>query len=341
MTPSTLVAAELEGLAPFPLRRTRSGTVFEPPAPHGDPKPLRRLRSGSSPRADPPSVIAPSPRPSIGKVRRPPKPTTTKRPGKKDPLAKPATASQTGGLVGLVPKERQADTWDCGLACARMVLLALGCPSDECSLEWLRRRLASSEVWTIDLAYLLTEYGLMVEYLTRCADAVVSPTRSSMPFYAASLVDDCARVQALLARAECEDVRVRQARLSAAELWNVLLDEQQLVIALIDANALYGRESLSSGTGAATRSFAGHYVLLAGIDCASDSLVVKDPARPEETLHVPASQMELARQARGTDEDLLLVSLDQEVPSAPSATKTKIQVALEAVEASRSQRWPQ
>jgi len=40
-------------------------------------------------------------------------------------------------------------------------------------------------------------------------------------------------------------------------------------------------------------------VLLVGLDSASGSYVVKDPARPEEALSVPAARLERARTAHG------------------------------------------
>ena len=71
-------------------------------------------------------------------------------------------------------------------------------------------------------------------------------------------------------------------------------------------------------------------MLLVGLDSASGSYVVKDPARPEEALSVPAARLERARTAHGTDEDLLLVPLDQEPPGAPAkGTALKIQLIMD------------
>ena len=64
-----------------------------------------------------------------------------------------------------------------------MALLSLGCPAPDCSLARLRSCLASSEVWTIDLAYLLTDFGAACEYITSSAQAF-SPRRRECAFYA-------------------------------------------------------------------------------------------------------------------------------------------------------------
>ena len=45
-----------------------------------------------------------------------------------------------------VPKQMQEADWDCGLACAKMALLTLGCPASDCGIKSLRSRLVSSEV---------------------------------------------------------------------------------------------------------------------------------------------------------------------------------------------------
>ena len=57
-----------------------------------------------------------------------------------------------------------------------------------------------------------------------------------------------------------------------------------------------------------------------GLDDASDSYVVKDPARGEEQTLVRSEALERARRAHGTDEDLIVVSLytADEAPRAPS-----------------------
>ena len=50
-------------------------------------------------------------------------------------------AHPAGGMALAVPKARQEEAWDCGLACAQMALRALGVGPQECSLAALRARL--------------------------------------------------------------------------------------------------------------------------------------------------------------------------------------------------------
>lgn len=228
--------------------------------------------------------------------------------------ARPAPATLPAHALSVsVPKERQEASWDCGLACARMALLSLGCSSVDCSLARLRGRLTSSEVWSIDIAYLLSEYGCKCEYLTS-SEQPFSPRRRECSFYAATLQEDGERVTTRLARAAEEGVRVRRASLTANEvtrqqdssppppvearakvarkhrmhpflsvcnpnqqqLWNTLREDGHIAIALVDPRLLYPtREGDSPAPPADARTFLGHYVLLVGLDDASDSYVVK------------------------------------------------------------------
>lgn len=308
------------------------------------PVPLTRTRSGQSPRSE---KSRPSPRRKvIAKKPQPAKKQSFKSNKKPAPSA-PRTASACV-LSSLVPNESQEASWDCGLACVRMVLLAMGCPSADCTFARLRSRLASTEVWSIDLAYVLAEYGCVgCEYLTSSIEAH-SPSRRRCPFYAATIGEDLARVTALMAHAEACDVHVRSVRLSAAELWNCMRDDDRLAIVLVDPRVLYSsvasdqeleleRGSGRSGSTAraaeesGNRAFFGHYVLLVGLDDANDAFILKDPARGTETeTRVSAARLEKARKAKGTDEDLLLIPLyeaDRE-PTAPTVDESMIQKVL-------------
>ena len=219
-----------------------------------------------------------------------------------------------------VNKEKQRQTWDCGLACARMVLLTLdeGAPS----YDVLAARVASPSVWTIDLAYLLSEFGVTCEFISAAPTMDVA-SYSGSAFYAESLAEDAGRVQRLLAKAAQENVVVRKATLSAAELWNLMSEEETLVIALVDATLLHNRAAASRAAAAAAAAAAakgkatppssvnylGHYVLIVGLDDGRGGFVVNDPARDDERTFVHAETLEAARCAEGTDQDLILVPI--------------------------------
>lgn len=61
--------------------------------------------------------------------------------------------------------------------------MALGLEGEECSLNTLRARLSSDSVWTIDLAYLLADFGIQCEYYSATCD-VNEESYGSSSFYA-------------------------------------------------------------------------------------------------------------------------------------------------------------
>ena len=127
----------------------------------------------------------------------------------------PKEAHPAGGMALSVPKARQEEGWDCGLACAHMALRALGVGAQECSLAALRARLPCASVWSIDLAYLLHDYGVAAEYVTT-STSIDEKGLATEAFYRECLDADAARIRALFARATAEGVAVRRAPLSAA-----------------------------------------------------------------------------------------------------------------------------
>uniref|UniRef100_A0A7S0LN83 Guanylyl cyclase n=1 Tax=Coccolithus braarudii TaxID=221442 RepID=A0A7S0LN83_9EUKA len=207
----------------------------------------------------------------------------------------------------------QTADWDCGLACVQMALSSLGLNEADVPTALLRSRLASKEVWSIDLAYLLADFGVQCEYWT--AHASAADTHDGCAFYAKTIEEDTARVSALLAAAAEEGVCVRERVLTAAQLWNTLMDEEYALIALVDQPSLYAPLGESR-----TGDFMGHYVLLVGCDAARDSILLKDPGRREaRTVLVKREIFEYARLVEGTDQDLIAVPLFQSTPASPEA----------------------
>lgn len=56
--------------------------------------------------------------------------------------------------------------------------------------------------------------------------------------------------------------------------------------------------------------YMGHYVVVIGFDAAKQDYVIRDPSAGEEALHVGAASFHAARRAFGTDEDLLVISVE-------------------------------
>ena len=248
-----------------------------------------------------------------------------------------------------VEKEKQKESWDCGLACTQMVLGVLG--DAKPSQPSLAQRVDGNSVWTIDLAYLLREYGVEVQYLTTALE-VDESEYSGSAFYAPSLAKDARRVNRLLRVAASEGVDVEHRSLTAAELWNLMSEEETLVIALVDARTLHkrvvptqrGAKQAATSSAAAASSlaadseFMGHYVLLLGLDDERGGFLINDPARDDERTFIHADALEAARHAKGTDEDLLLIPAYQQAPTPPDpASEPMISCILKRLEAEAGQ----
>ncbi|EOD15687.1 hypothetical protein EMIHUDRAFT_211259 [Emiliania huxleyi CCMP1516] len=115
-----------------------------------------------------------------------------------------------------VPHVRQSFSWDCGFACTEMALRALGVPARECHVSQLRKRVPSSSIWTVDLAFILREFGLRFRFLT--ATLGVDPSYSAEAFYRPTLERDAERVNTLFGRAGAADIAIEQRSISPSEL---------------------------------------------------------------------------------------------------------------------------
>lgn len=387
------------------------------------------------------------------------------------------------GRLRFLVVQKQQESWDCGLACVQMVLATLCEEGTRASQQQLAERVEGKSVWTVDLAYLLVEYGVDVKYWTDCT-YVDESEYSGEAFYASSLAKDAKRVNRLLGAASAEGVHVVKRTLSAAELWNLMSEEETLVIALVDQRVLYRRVTPSragsqapsrtpsrpssrppsranssvdlasfaaSAGGAASKRgargsgesigsrapscadlsslaeeatldcsadgsggggsfkggsggrmdpsyspsigrrnvpsspasvrrgkpsgqggskgsrkpsrasscidlsalaedsgdalateqqeeptpYQGHYVLILGIDDSRGGFLISDPAKDDERTFIHADALEAARHAKGTDEDLLLISMYPETPPMPPATsgsQSKLRSCLKRVE---------
>ena len=220
-------------------------------------------------------------------------------------------------LARAIPHVRQQRSWDCGLACCDMVLRALGHKS---SLRQLTQRAQSESLWTIDLAHILHGNGVKFKFFTTLLGA--NPAYHSEDFYRATLDDDSQRVSELFERAVRNDsMHVELRSFAPAEFRELIRPNDSIVMALVDQRRLYPPMSaflsppassfLARFVAGSSNEYAGHYVLIAGMDAARDAYVVMDPARDDAEVSVPRADVDAARRSWGTDEDLIVVPRGQ------------------------------
>lgn len=140
------------------------------------------------------------------------------------------------GPCGLrkAPHVSQCGRWDCGVACAQMVLQGLGRDIERASLL---AALGTRSVWTIDLAMLLHRYGVRFMYCTKTVG--VKEAYSTVDFYRSEFDSDTRRVQALFKAAEEAKVGAVQKAFSWQELAVLLSGYEYAAIVLVDSRYLY------------------------------------------------------------------------------------------------------
>jgi hypothetical protein len=157
-----------------------------------------------------------------------------------------------------VPHVRQTHNWDCGLACALMVLKALVNQADadpsqarlprahaarRADLPTLRRMVKTQSVWTVDLAHLLASFELCdVAFYTVTLGA--NPAFSTETFYRDSIEDDASRVRALFENAADAGVLVEKRSVCVGNLKRWAASSEWILVVLVDKRALVSSENV-------------------------------------------------------------------------------------------------
>lgn len=95
----------------------------------------------------------------------------------------------------------------------------------------------TDSVWSIDIAYLLTRYGLRTEYCT--VTVGVRPEYRKQEFYRRQLSEDTRRVTRLFEGAARHGVTVVQRRVAIAEIRRALCEDGKLVLVLMDKRLMH------------------------------------------------------------------------------------------------------
>ncbi|KAL1365274.1 hypothetical protein HN51_013336 [Arachis hypogaea] len=209
-----------------------------------------------------------------------------------------------------VPHVNQIYTWDCGLACVSMVLKTIGV--NDRDIQALAELCCTNSIWTVDLAYLLQRFSVAFSYFTVTFGA--NPNYSVESFYKEELPNDLVRVDMLFQKAVESGIDIQCRSISGREISILILSGKYIAIALVDQSKLshvlqddvHVPEVSSNNPG-----YTGHYVLICGYDAGADMFEIRDPASSKKHKRISSKSLEEARKAFGTDEDLLLISLEK------------------------------
>ena len=206
------------------------------------------------------------------------------------------------------PHIRQELSWDCGVACAAMVLRHLGLTTPRLS------DIGTSSPWTLDVFYLLQGHGC--HSITFCTTVLgVDESHASMPFYQVGSgwdATDVHRLNFLFHDAmHVRKWKVVERSFTRSEFIAMLDDPSVLLIVLVDASRLYcscraGILSACLWCCGSRAPYIGHYVVALGRDVSGSYVMYNDPARPSAPCACPLDSFHNARTARGTDEDIII-----------------------------------
>ncbi|NP_001236262.1 guanylyl cyclase [Glycine max] len=208
-----------------------------------------------------------------------------------------------------VPHINQIYTWDCGLACVLMVLKTIGV--NNCDIQTLAELCCTTSIWTVDLAYLLQRFAVAFSYFTVTFGA--NPNYCIESFYKEELPNDLVRVDLLFQKAMEAGIDIQCRSISAEEISILILSGKYVAIALVDHNKLSHvlQDVPVPGVFSNNSGYTGHYVLICGYDAGADMFEIRDPGSSKKHKRISSKSLEEARKAFGTDEDLLLISLEK------------------------------
>ncbi|CAL6412416.1 unnamed protein product [Bathycoccus prasinos] len=222
-----------------------------------------------------------------------------------------------------LPFVQQKRSWDCGLACALMILRELSKGFEEeknavkkVHLRDLKAFLKGEEsVWSIDIALALRAFGAKrVHFYT--TEIGVKRQYKNERFYEKTFEMDAKRVKRAfaIAREKESGIEVRLVEGGMKDEWmerEVGEKSEKMLIVLVDKIVLENGYDDENGANDEFRDhhrshngFVGHYVCVVGVK--GDSFIIQDPARPE-VVRVRKAVLHRARKSFGTDEDCIVV----------------------------------
>ena len=211
-----------------------------------------------------------------------------------------------------VVRVRQAEMWDCALACLTAAASAL--TDKKVRLRDVMAMAESGCTWSVELLPIARRLGLHAQLLT--TQAACSATHlATLPFYKARFGGSArlAAVEAIFANEEAKGHAVLELPkpLNMAQLAQLLHRPATVVMVLVDASRLRC-DKCESGAPVmeAPDSFLGHFVILHAIDMRARCVEYVNPAPPscERHCRVSLDAFDATRNAVGTDSDVLVLS---------------------------------
>jgi len=221
-----------------------------------------------------------------------------------------------------LPHVQQTQKWDCGLCCMSMILGHIKRVNSD--LESLKKLHLGTVVWTVNLAYMLKDFGMKCTFYTK--EKQISANYETDIF---SLQQDAPEVETFHKALALAKDRVHQADING-----VLIEERELTsqelkdrissghVAIILINSLIFaclecQHELFNEDTYCTLPFTGtpyrgHYIVICGYNPKEDIYIFKNPSADCSFCYIPSSLIEQSRKSFGTQQNIILVELSNE-----------------------------
>lgn len=209
-----------------------------------------------------------------------------------------------------VPHIKQQYSWDCGLACSKMVLRMYEKDLDDFSSVCSKLAFGQS-IWTIDLANIMKHYG--VKHFMCTITFGVDKGYSTKGFYRERFSDDEIRVNSLFEEGKSSGLNLEQRSVTLQEITSHL-SRGDVVITLVDWSYLRCiwcdnkcLPTFSCMGRCLSTMYQGHFVVLCGFNETRQLIYYKNPSCGDELCCCSFSVFEKSRKSYGTDEDILFL----------------------------------
>ncbi|GER54448.1 guanylyl cyclase-related family protein [Striga asiatica] len=162
------------------------------------------------------------------------------------------------------------------------------------------------------LSHFVDKFSVRFTYCTVTLGA--NPDFSVETFYKDQLPNDLVRVNMLFREARKAGICIECRSVSAENISDFILSGKYVAIALVDQYKL-SQSKLEDvcvpDFYGGNPGYTGHYVVICGYDAVTHEFEIRDPASSMKHVKVSSWCLEQAHKSFGTDEDLLLISLEK------------------------------
>jgi hypothetical protein len=200
-----------------------------------------------------------------------------------------------------VPFYKQTTPANCGPYALKMVFsfFGKGFPIEE--IEEKSRIKEGKGVSTLHLAVAALDLGFSIKFFSKYED--VNPENMDSEFYKHLAEEDyMSTVRNLLKEIKDKGAKIEIKSTSLEEILS-LVTESSIPIVLIDWNIIKGREE---------KGYYGHFVPVVGYDKENVYIHNHGLSDTHDFMPIKKGLFDMARKARGTDEDILVIEKKQE-----------------------------